>query len=179
MIPPSTSRPFGRPSPRLEEVDLAKIIARTIRMAVDAKRELGFAAISTGCDGRRRTTFFDGSACQTEGEVCVAERQDGVSACLDVSMQGSGIDFRSISFQPAPCAPVTGWYILDDRGNLYRIPSGLLEAVPYWPPVGTWDPAGLDLVRSGTWAKLMCAAALVPPTDNDDGTSTWATLSEA
>lgn len=172
MIPPSTSRPFGRPSPRLSEVDLAKIITRTIQMAVDAKRELGFAAVSTGCDGRQRTTFFDGSSCQTEGaEVCIAERQDGITACLQVQMQGSGIDFRSISFKPAPCSPVTGWYILDDRGFLYRIPSGLLTPVPYWPPVATWDPAGFDLVRSGSWAKLMCAAALVDPTLHGDGAS--------
>lgn len=178
MIPVDTSRAFGSvlasPSPRLTEVDLAKIIDRTVRMAIDAKRQLGFASITTGCDGQKRTSFFDGSACQVEGEaVCIAERQDGITACLQVPMQGSGIVFQSISFRSVPCAPVTGWYVLDDEGYLYRIPTALTTpASPYWPAVVPLSEGSFDLVRAGTWAALMCASP-VAPTLNDDGDSEW------
>lgn len=178
MIPVDTSRAFGSvlasPSPRLTEVDLAKIIDRTVRMAIDAKRQLGFASITTGCDGQRRTSFFDGSACQVEGDaVCIAERQDGITACLQVPMQGAGIVFQSISFRAVPCAPVTGWYVLDDEGYLYRIPTALVApASPYWPAVVPLSEGSFDLVRAGTWAALMCASP-VAPTLNDDGESEW------
>lgn len=183
MIPPTTSRAFGSilasPSPRLSEIDLAKIIDRTVRMAIDAKRQLGFAAITTGCDGQKRTSMFDGSACQTEGtQVCIAERQDGITACLEVPMQGAGIVFQSISFRSVPCAPVTGWYVLDDEGYLYRIPTALTApAAPYWPSETPASEGSFDLVRAGTWAALMCAAALAPPTLNGDGNSEWFVIS--
>ena len=182
MIPPDTSRAFGSilasPSPRLTEVDLAKIIDRTVKMAIAAKRQLGFAAVTTGCDGVRRTSMFDGSACQTEGDsVCIAERQDGITACLQVPMQGSGIVFQSISFRSVPCAPVTGWYILDSAGFLYRIPTGLITTVPYWPQAALPSPGVYDLVRSGTWARLMCAEPLTPPVLNGLGSAVWYVIS--
>lgn len=176
MIPPDTSRAFGSvlasPSPRLTEVDLAKIIDRTVKMAIAAKRQLGFAAITTGCDGVRRTSMFDGSACQVEGDaVCVAERQDGITACLQVPMQGSGIVFQSISFRSVPCVPATGWYVLDDEGYLYRIPADLLVPVDYWPVETDVSGRRYDLVRAGAWDVVMCAAPLTPPTLNGEGSS--------
>lgn len=172
MIPRSISRPFGRPSPVLAEVDLAKLINRTIALAVSSHHELGFATVSVGCDGRKRTTFIDGSNCQVVGEVCIAQRQDGISSCIDTPSQGNGMVVQSITFVAPVCSPVTGWHLLDSAGYLYRIPEGLITAAPYWPPVA--PPSGIyDLVRAGTWATLMCAAALAPVVLNGDGGSTW------
>lgn len=172
MIPPSLSAPFGRPSPEPREPDLAALILRTIGLTVAAHREQGWAAVSIGCDGRKRTTLFDGSACQTEGDVCIATRQDGISACIDAPAQGAGLNVQSITFAAPGCSPVTGWYILDDQGYLYRIPAALLEAVAYWPPAALPGPSVYDLVRAGSWAALMCADP-VAPTLNDEGASTW------
>lgn len=160
MIPPAFSFPFGRPSPKLSEVDLARLITRTIQAATAAHHEQGWAAVSIGCDGRRRTTMFDGSVCQTAGEVCIAQRQDGISACIDAPTQGNGLTSQSIVFKAPACTPVAGWYVLDEDGFLYRIPAGLTEPYTYWPPESMSDYGGFDLVRSGTWGALMCAEEL-------------------
>ncbi len=179
MIPTRTSRPFGRVSPRVSDTDLARLIERTIEMRVKAKREQGFAAFSTGCDGRRRTTMFDGSVCQAEGEVCIATRQDGISACIEAPTQGNGLTTQGITFTNAVCAPATGWWIVDEKGYMYRVPQSLIDAAPYWPMSA--DPHTFDsytLLRSGTWAKLMCGAALVIPL-NGDGGAKWIRVGEA
>jgi len=173
MIPTRSSRPFGRVSPRFSDTDLARLIDRTVAMRIDAKREQGFAAVNVGCDGRKRTTMFDGSACQEAGEVCIAARQDGISACLNAPTQGNGLTQQTVVFTNPACAPVTGWWILDDDGYLYRVPAGLQTDYTYWPPSPLPDPVGYDFVRSGTWDRLMCAAALTPPVDNSDGGCEW------
>ena len=173
MIPPAFSFPFGRPSPKLSEVDLARLITQITQAAAAAHHEQGWAAVSIGCDGRRRTTMFDGSVCQTEGEVCIATRQDGISACIDAPTQGNGLTSQSIVFKAPSCTPATGWYVLDDDGFLYRIPAGLIEAYAYWPP--EWLPSSptYDLVRSGTWGRLMCADELGMPALHGFGGGGW------
>lgn len=179
MIPTRTSRPFGRVSPRVSDTDLARLIDRTIQLRVDAKREQGFAATNVGCDGRKRTTMFDGSVCQTDGEVCIATRQDGISACIEAPTQGNGLTSSTVTFSAPVCAPVTGWYLLDDEGYLYKIPAGLTTpAAPYWPLTEPGLSSTYSFVRAGTWARLMCAAALTPPVDNDDGGSEWRLVSD-
>lgn len=172
MIPTRTSRPFGRTSPRVSDTDLARLIDATIKMRVDAKRDLGFAATNIGCDGRKRTTMFDGSVCQAEGEVCIAERQDGISACINAPTQGNGLTMFSVTFSAPVCEPVTGWWVLDDSGNLYRVPTDL-QTVRDVYPVEVFGAEAYDMIRAGTWGDLRCAAALTPPTDNDDGSVTW------
>ncbi|HAM57440.1 MAG TPA: hypothetical protein DCQ64_19310 [Candidatus Rokubacteria bacterium] len=177
MIPRSISRPFGRSSPQLSEVDLAKLIDRTIALAVAGHHELGFATVSIDCSGRKRTTFIDGSSCQVSGEVCIAQRQDGITACIDTPSQGNGMTVQSITFSAPVCVPATGWYILDSLGYLYRIPADLLVTVPYWPQAALPSPGVYDLVRSDTWARLMCAADLDPAALNGDGDSEWFVIS--
>ncbi len=174
MIPPSISRPFGRPSPRPSEADLASLILRTVRLAVEGKREQGYAAVNVGCDGRKRTTLFDGSVCQTEGDVCIAVRQDGISACIDTPAQGAGLTSQSIVFTAPVCEPVTGWWIVDALGYMYRVPQTLIDAAPYWP-MGA-DPTygtAIALARAQTWARLMCGAALAVPLNGDGGGEWW------
>jgi len=169
MIPTRTSRPFGRISPRVSDVDLARLIDRTIEMRVKAKREQGFAAFSTGCDGRRRTTMFDGSVCQAEGEVCIATRQDGISACIETPTQGNGLTTQSVTFAAAVCSPVTGWWIVDAEGYMYRVPQALIDAAAYWPLTEAGTPSAVALARSKTWAALMCGAALSIPLNGEGG----------
>lgn len=173
MIPPSNSRPFGRVLTPLSEIDLARLIVRTGQLAAEAHHEQGWAAFAIGCDGRKRTTFFDGSACQVEGEVCLAQRQDGISSCIDAPARGSGLISQSITFKEAACEPVTGWYLLDNEGYLYRIPADLVTAVSYWPVAAVGVGRRYDLVRSGTWAALMCADPIAPPPNNSTGGSVW------
>lgn len=176
MIPPAFSFPFGRPSPKLSEVDVARLITQITQAAAAAHHEQGWAAVSIGCDGRRRTTMFDGSVCQTEGEVCIATRQDGISACIDAPTQGNGLTSQSIVFKAPACTPATGWYVLDDDGFLYRIPAGLTEPYTYWPPEPMSDYGGFDLVRSGTWGALMCAEELAGVGLSGYGSRGWVQL---
>lgn len=171
MIPVRTSRPFGRFSPQPSEIDLAQLINRTVRWAVDNKRELGFAAVNVGCDGKTRTTMFDGSSCQVSGEVCIAERQDGISACIQAPTQGNGLTFQSVAFKAPVCIPVTGWWIVDALGFMYRVPQSLIDATPGWPANEAMG-VGVTLMRAGTWAKLMCGAALAIPL-NGEGGAVW------
>lgn len=172
MIPTRSSRPPVLASPGMTQMDLAKLIHRVVKMAVDGKRELGFAAVNVGCDGRERTTMFDGSSCQTEGEVCLAERQDGVTTCLSRPKQGNGLTFQSIAFTAPVCEPVTGWWIVDSAGYMYRVPQELIDAAPYWPLTPASVPTSVTLLRTGTWARLMCGAALTVPL-NGDGGAVW------
>lgn len=177
MIPPSNSRPFGRVLTPLSEIDLARLIVRTGQLAAEAHHEQGWAAFAIGCDGRKRTTIFDGSACQVEGEVCLAQRQDGISSCIDAPARGSGLTSQAIVFKSAACEPVTGWWLLDDEGYLYKIPADLVTAVAYYPEDPATAGRRYDLVRSGTWAVLMCGDALTPPVDNGEGGCEWQTFS--
>lgn len=159
MIPTRTSRPFGRISPRVSDTDLARLIDRTIEMRVKAKREQGYAAVNTGCDGRKRTTMFDGSVCQVEGEVCIATRQDGISACIEAPTQGNGLLSQSIVFASPVCIPATGLFLLDAAGYLYRVPDALTGTPAYWPPEDVAAPEALVvLVRAGSYAQLLCGA---------------------
>lgn len=175
MIPTRSSRPFGRTSPRVSDTDLARLIDRTIELRVKAKREQGYAAVNVGCDGRKRTTMFDGSVCQTEGEVCIATRQDGISACIEAPTQGNGLTLATVAYRAAVCEPVTGWWILDNAGDLYRIPTDLCTVRTIYP-VEAYGGEGYDLVRAGTWDRLRCSAALTPPTNNEEGSCTWESI---
>lgn len=178
MIPTRTSRPFGRTSPRVSDTDVARLIDRAIELRARAHREIGYAAVNTGCDGRRRTTMFDGSVCQTDGEVCIATRQDGVSACIEAPTQGNGLTMQAVVYSAPACQPVAGWWILDSAGYLYQIPTDLVTALDVFP-VPASGPSGLSLVRAGTWARLRCAEALTPPADNGAGSCTWIPLGGA
>lgn len=171
MIPTRSSRPPVLASPGMTQMDLAKLIHRVVKMAVDGKRELGFAAVNVGCDGRERTTMFDGSSCQTEGEVCLAERQDGITTCLSRPKQGNGLTFQTIAFTAPVCEPATGWWIVDSAGYMYRVPQALIDAAPYWPPDFAPE-SGVAIVRSKAWAVLMCGTPLVVPL-NGDGGAAW------
>ena len=158
MIPISFRRRINSPSPAEAERDLSLLIHQTVEAAVAAHRELGYAATNVGCDGRVRTTMFDGSACQTDGDVCLATRQDGITACIDAPANGAGLDFRSIAFAGAECVPATGLWIVDSRGYMYRVPVSLTGVAPYWPPtpLGLAEPVVVFL-RAGKWTKLMCS----------------------
>ncbi len=177
MIPTRSSRALGRVSPGATVNDLARLIHRTVDLAVAAKREQGYAAVNIGCDGRKRTTMFDGSACQTSGEVCIATRQDGITACIEAPTQGNGLTMQSVVFAAPVCEPVTGWWIVDADGYMYRVPQTLIDAAPYWPMSET-SGAGVTLVRAGTWARLMCGADLTIAL-NGDGGAQWVNEGEA
>lgn len=178
MIPTRTSRPFGRVSPRVSDVDLARLIDQTIALRVNAKREQGFAATNTGCDGRRRTTMFDGSVCQTEGEVCIATRQDGISACIEAPTQGNGLTMLTVTFVAPVCEPVTGYWLVDAQGYMYQIPQSLIDAAPYWPLTDEAMPEPLiTLTRAGTWVRLTCGAYFVASL-NGEGGAEWINIGE-
>ncbi len=170
MIPNSFYGRLAQPSPQQTERDLARLIHRTVDLAMRAKRELGYAAVNVGCDNVRRVTMFDGSACQVDGDVCLATREEGITVCLD-SPRGAGLNFQSVSFAAPACASVTGWWIVDAEGYLYRVPASLITAAAYWPM--TADPvipeAAVTLVRAGTWARLMCGASVSLPLRGDGG----------
>lgn len=170
MIPTSFLSRLSLPSPQQTERDLARLIHRTIELDRRASRQLGYAAVNIGCDGVRRVTMFDGSSCQTGGDVCLATREEGITVCLDTP-SGAGLAFQRITFAAPACEPVTGWWIVDAEGYMYRVPASLVAAAPYWPM--TADPAvpapAVTLVRSGTWAALMCAAPLTIPLNAGGG----------
>ena len=161
MIPRSFFGRLAEPSPQQTERDLARLIHRTAELAAAARHQIGFAAVNLGCDGVRRVTMFDGSSCQTSGDVCLATREEGITVCLDAP-RGNGLNFQRVAFSAPDCAPVTGWWLLDSEGYLYRVPAGLIAAAPYWPMVAdpTVPEPAVTLVRAGTWAKLMCGAEL-------------------
>jgi hypothetical protein len=173
MIPTSFLSRLSLPSPQQTERDLARLIHRTIELDRRANRQLGYAAVNIGCDGVRRVTMFDGSSCQTSGDVCLATREEGITVCLDTP-SGAGLAFQRIAFAAPACEPVTGWWIVDAEGYMYKIPAGLITAAPYWPMSA--DPAvpapAVTLVRSGTWAALMCGAGVEIPL-NSGGGSEW------
>lgn len=170
MIPTSFLSRLSLPSPQQTERDLARLIHRTIELDRRANRQLGYAAVNVGCDNVRRVTMFDGSSCQTSGDVCLATREEGITVCLDTP-SGAGLAFQRIAFAAPACEPVTGWWLVDAEGYLYRVPQSLIDAVPYWPmsadPVVP-EPA-VTLVRSGTWARLMCGAGVSLPLRGDGG----------
>lgn len=122
--------------------------------------------------------MFDGSVCQTDGDVCLATRQDGITACIEAPANGAGLDFRSIAFAGAECVPVTGLWIVDSDGYMYRVPSTLNGVAPYWPPtpLGLAEPL-IVLVRSGKWTKLMCSELVL--FTNDGGGAEWINVGEA
>jgi hypothetical protein len=170
MIPTSFLSRLSLPSPQQTERDLARLIHRTIELDRRANRQLGYAAVNVGCDGVRRVTMFDGSSCQTSGDVCLATREEGITVCLDTP-SGAGLAFQRIAFAAPACEPVTGWWIVDAEGYLYRVPASLITAAAYWPM--TADPvipeAAVTLVRAGTWARLMCGASVSLPLRGDGG----------
>jgi hypothetical protein len=176
MIPTSFLSRLSLPSPQQTERDLARLIHRTIELDRRANRQLGYAAVNIGCDGVRRVTMFDGSSCQTSGDVCLATREEGITVCLDTP-SGAGLAFQRIAFAAPACEPATGWWIVDAEGYLYRVPAGLITATPYWPMSA--DPAVpepvVTLARAGTWARLMCGDALTIPL-NGDGGAQWQVL---
>ena len=161
MIPRSFFGRLAEPSPQQTERDLARLINRTAELAAAARHQLGFAAVNLGCDGVTRVTMFDGSSCQTSGDVCLATREEGITVCLDAP-RGNGLNFQRVAFSAPDCSPVTGWWLVDSEGYMYRVPTALITAPADWPM--SVDPAvpepAVTLVRAGTWAKLMCAAAL-------------------
>ncbi len=173
MIPTSFLSRLSLPSPQQTERDLARLIHRTIELDRRANRQLGYAAVNIGCDGVRRVTMFDGSNCQTSGDVCLATREEGITVCLDTP-SGAGLAFQRITFAAPACAPVTGWWLLDSEGYMYRVPASLITAAPYWPM--TADPAvpepAVTLVRAGTWARLMCGGSITPTLNSRGGSST-------
>lgn len=177
MIPRSFLNRLSEPSPEQTERDLARMIHQTVELAAKARQELGYAAVNLGCDGVQRVTMFDGSACQTSGDVCLATRQDGITVCLDSPARGNGLTFQSIAFAAPDCQPVTGWWIVDASGYMYRVPQALIDAAPYWPMSEAAGTA-VTLVRAQTWAKLMCGAALAIAL-NGDGGATWVNEGEA
>ena len=174
MIPTSFLSRLSLPSPQQTERDLARLIHRTIELDRRANRQLGYAAVNIGCDGVRRVTMFDGSSCQTSGDVCLATREEGITVCLDTP-SGAGLAFQRVTFAAPACEPVTGWWLVDAEGYMYRVPQALIDAAPYWPMSA--DPSvpeqAVTLVRAGTWAKLMCGAGLTIPL-NGAGGSEWA-----
>lgn len=179
MIPTSFLSRLSLPSPQQTERDLARLIHRTIELDRRANRQLGYAAVNIGCDGVRRVTMFDGSSCQTSGDVCLATREEGITVCLDTP-SGAGLAFQRIAFAAPACEPVTGWWIVDSEGYMYRVPQSLIDAAAYWPMSA--DPAvpapAVTLVRSGTWAALMCGAGLTI-TLNGDGGAQWVNEGES
>lgn len=178
MIPISFRRRINSPSPAEAERDLSLLIHQTVEAAVAAHHELGYAARNVGCDGRVRTTMFDGSVCQTDGDVCLATRQDGITACIEAPANGAGLDFRAVAFAAAECVAATGWFCLDSAGYLYRIPQSAIDAAPYWPVTEASPGGQLVLLRAGKWSKLMCGADLVLVT-NDVGGAEWINVGEA
>lgn len=178
MIPTSFLSRLSLPSPQQTERDLARLIHRTIELDRRANRQLGYAAVNIGCDGVRRVTMFDGSSCQTSGDVCLATREEGITVCLDTP-SGAGLAFQRIAFDTPACEPVTGWWLVDAEGYMYRVPASLVAAAPYWPMSA--DPAvpapAVTLVRSGTWAALMCGAGIEIPLQ-DGGGAEWNQFSE-
>ena len=173
MIPRSFFGRLAEPSPQQTERDLARLINRTAELSAAARHQLGFAAVNIGCDGVTRVTMFDGSSCQTSGDVCLATREEGITVCIDTP-RGNGLNFQRVAFSAPDCSPVTGWWLLDSEGYMYRVPASLVAAAPYWPMSA--DPAvpapAVTLVRSGTWASLMCGAGLEVPL-NDIGGAEW------
>jgi hypothetical protein len=179
MIPTSFLSRLSLPSPQQTERDLARLIHRTIELDRRANRQLGYAAVNIGCDGVRRVTMFDGSSCQTSGDVCLATREEGITVCLDTP-SGNGLAFQRIAFESPACEPVTGWWLVDAEGYMYKVPAGLITAAPYWPMSA--DPAvpepDVTLVRAGTWARLMCGAGIEVPL-NDVGGAEWYSYGES
>ena len=176
MIPRSFSGRLAEPSPQQTERDLARLINRTAELAAAARHQLGYAAVNIGCDGITRVTMFDGSSCQVSGNVCLATREEGITVCLDTP-RGNGLNFQRVAFSAPDCAPVTGWWIVDATGYMYRLPQGLITPAPYWP-MSAAAGAAVTLVRAGTWAKLMCGAALTIAL-NDAGGAQWVNEGEA
>lgn len=176
MIPSSFFGRLAEPSPQQTERDLARLIHRTVEMAAAARHVLGYAAVNLGCDGITRVTMFDGSSCQTSGNVCLATREEGITVCLDTP-RGNGLNFQRVAFSAPDCAPVTGWWIVDATGYMYRLPQGLITPAPYWPMSEATGTA-VTLVRAQTWAQLMCGAALTL-TLNGDGGAQWVNEGEA
>jgi len=177
VIPISFRRRINSPSPAEAERDLSLLIHQTVEAAVAAHHELGYAARNVGCDGRVRTTMFDGSTCQTDGDVCLATRQDGITACIEAPANGAGLDFRAVAFAGAECVAATGWFCLDSAGYLYRIPQSAIDVAPYWPVTEASPGGQLVLLRAGKWSKLMCGADLVLVT-NDGGGAEWINVGE-
>jgi len=177
VIPISFRRRINSPSPAEAERDLSLLIHRTVEAAVAAHHELGYAARNVGCDGRVRTTMFDGSVCQTDGDVCLATRQDGITACIEAPANGAGLDFRAVAFAGAECVAATGWFCLDSAGYLYRIPQSAIDVAPYWPVTEASPGGQLVLLRAGKWSKLMCGSDLFLPT-NGMGGAEWNNVGE-
>lgn len=180
MIPRSFFGRLAEPSPQQTERDLARLINRTAELAAAARHQLGFAAVNIGCDGVTRVTMFDGSSCQTSGDVCLATREEGITVCIDTP-RGNGLNFQRVAFSAPDCSPVTGWWLVDSEGYLYRVPAGLITATPYWPMSA--DPAvpepAVTLVRAGTWARLMCGSSLAVPLAGEGGAEWGVSLGES